>query len=89
MTWENNMTTNSFRAIYNLPPSAKFILYILNRKGETSRKEIINETLLSSRTVGHALKVLLDSNLVEKLKPTIRKHPKSRIDHRIVKYRMA
>ncbi|MHA1309946.1 MAG: MarR family transcriptional regulator [Candidatus Helarchaeota archaeon] len=87
MNWESKVSSKSFRTIYNLPPSAKFILYVLNKKGATSRKDIIDETLLSSRTVGHALKLLLESKLIEKVKPS-RDKPKSRIDNRIVKYRL-
>ena len=88
MTWNDKLSSKSFRTIYNLPPSAKFILYILSSKGPTSRKDIIDETLLSSRTVGHALKILLESELVEKAKPT-RDKPKEKIDHRIVEYQLA
>jgi len=88
MTWEPDLNMKNFRLVYNLPPSAKFILYILNKRGATSRKDIINETLLSSRTVGHALKLLLDTELIEKVKP-IKEKPKSRIDNRIVKYQLA
>ncbi|MHA1270233.1 MAG: hypothetical protein ACTSPY_10640 [Candidatus Helarchaeota archaeon] len=88
MNWENDLSSKTFRTIYNLPPSAKFILYILNKKGATSRKDIINETLLSSRTVGHALKLLLDSNLIVKIRPS-REKPKSKVDNRVVKYQLA
>jgi len=88
MDWKSKLSPKDFRVIYNLPPSAKFILYVLNQDGPKSRKDIINITLLSSRTVGHALKLLLESNLVEKVKPTKEK-PKSKIDNRIVKYRLA
>ena len=88
MTWAKELSSKNFRDIYNLPPSAKFILYVLNKKGATSRKDIISETLLSSRTVGHALKLLLESKLIEKVKPT-REKPKSKVDNRIVKYKLA
>ncbi|NVM55737.1 MAG: hypothetical protein HWN66_18705 [Candidatus Helarchaeota archaeon] len=54
------------REIMKLPPSAKFILFLLKLKGSMNRKRIIQETMMPDRTVGFALKLLLDKNLIEK-----------------------
>ncbi|MHA1269360.1 MAG: hypothetical protein ACTSPY_06185 [Candidatus Helarchaeota archaeon] len=83
MDW--NTQFGNHRELYSLPPSAKFVLYILNIKGSISRKELINQTLLSSRTVGHALKILLDHKLIRK-EGLKKKSRRDKIDKRIVKY---
>ncbi len=54
------------RKVMSLPPSAKFILYLLKLKGPMNRKKIILETLMPDRTVGFALKLLLEENFIEK-----------------------
>ena len=58
------------RAIMKLPPSAKFILYLLKLKGSLNRKRIIQETMMPDRTVGFALKMLLDKGLIYKEDPS-------------------
>jgi DNA-binding transcriptional ArsR family regulator len=84
MMWKEGEYSNIYRRLLKLPPSAKFILYILNEKRrELSRKELINQTLLSSRTIGHSLKILLEMNLIERKKP---RPKKGSYDRRLVKY---
>ncbi|MBD3230437.1 MAG: hypothetical protein GF329_19815 [Candidatus Lokiarchaeota archaeon] len=85
MDWKNSLFASEFRDLYSLPPSAKFVLYILTQKGSVCRKDLIEQTLLSSRTVGHALKVLLDHGYIEKQKPK-KKNRKHKVDKRIVIY---
>ncbi|MHA1649259.1 MAG: hypothetical protein ACTSYB_03615 [Candidatus Helarchaeota archaeon] len=57
------------RKIMKLPPSAKFILYLLKLKGPMNRKKIIQETLMPDRTVGFALKLLLEEGFIQKEDP--------------------
>lgn len=84
MKWKEGEYANIYRKLMGLPPSAKFILYILHeRREELSRKELINQTLLSSRTIGHSLKILLEHKLIERKKP---RPKKGSYDRRIVKY---
>ncbi|TFG05530.1 MAG: hypothetical protein EU536_01445 [Promethearchaeota archaeon] len=52
-----------------LPPSAKFIVYLLKFKGSMNRKSIIQETMMPDRTVGFALKLLLEKSLIHKEQP--------------------
>ena len=54
------------RKILELPPSAKFILYLLKLKGPMNRKWIIQETMMPDRTVGFALRLLLHEGLIER-----------------------
>ena len=81
------------REIMKLPPSAKFIIHLLKMKGVMNRKQIIKETMMPDRTVGFALKKLLEKNLIQKvdsnfLKGPItqrkRRHPRQ--DRRITNY---
>lgn len=81
------------REIMRLPPSAKFILYLLKLKGPMNRKRIIKETLMPDRTVGFALKLLLDKNLISKEDPTTsngnsvtRQRRRQKQDRRITNY---
>jgi DNA-binding transcriptional ArsR family regulator len=55
------------RELFKLPPSAKFILFLLKLKGPLNRKRIIQETMMPDRTVGFALKKLLEKELIEKV----------------------
>ncbi len=59
------------REIMKLPPSAKFILYLLKFRGAMNRKRIIQETMMPDRTVGFALKLLLEKNLIRKEDPSL------------------
>ena len=82
------------REIMKLPPSAKFILYLLKLKGPMNRKRIIQQTLMPDRTVGFALKLLLDKNLIYKEDPseswkrTQGKRKRRRQDRRITNYNL-
>ncbi len=49
-----------------LPPSAKLVLKILEYQGYLTQKQIIAETLLPSRTVRHALSILITEGFVKK-----------------------
>ena len=65
-----NKFSNQFsvrREIMKLPPSAKFILYLIKLRGPLNRKRIIEETLMPDRTVGFALKMLMDKNFIHKV----------------------
>ncbi|MBD3230443.1 MAG: hypothetical protein GF329_19845 [Candidatus Lokiarchaeota archaeon] len=68
MDWKRGIYANYYREIRNLPPSAKFVMYILNHLGSATRKDLIRQTLLSSRTIGNALKTLKDLDLIKKEK---------------------
>ena len=84
------------RDLLKLPPSCKFVLYLLKQKGPLNRKRIIFETNMPDRTVGFAIRMLLkkgfinkeDSNSANKelLKERRRRH---KIDHRIASYNIA
>ncbi len=52
--------------IESLPPSAKFLFKLLNYEGTLTQKEIIDESSLPSRTVRHALNILLNKELIAK-----------------------
>ena len=83
------------RELMKLPPSAKFILFLLKLKGPLNRKRIIEETMMPDRTVGFALKLLVKSRLVKKEAPsayvktkTHRGRKKRKIDRRITNYNL-
>ncbi|MHA1263862.1 MAG: hypothetical protein ACTSRS_01385 [Candidatus Helarchaeota archaeon] len=70
--FQSKKTLTSFfqkREIMKLPPSAKFILYLLKFRGPLNRKRIIQETMMPDRTVGFALKMLLEKQLIKKEEP--------------------
>ena len=50
-----------------LPPSSKFVLYLLKRIGPLTQKDITKKTLLPKRTVVYSLKKLHDENFIKKL----------------------
>ena len=50
----------------DLPPSAKLVLKVLEYQGQLSQKEIIEETMLPSRTVRYALSLLMSEGVVMK-----------------------
>jgi DNA-binding MarR family transcriptional regulator len=87
MDWKRTSFNDDMRKLYKLPPSGKFVLYILNDQEIASRKQLINQTLLSSRTIGHALKLLLQEGYIKKEKPK-KKHPGDNIDNRRILYRL-
>lgn len=83
------------REINQLPPSAKFIIYLLKMKGTLNRKEIIQNTMMPDRTVGFALKLLKEKSLIEvvdprTLIPALSQRRKRRIkpDRRITNYKL-
>jgi DNA-binding MarR family transcriptional regulator len=49
----------------DLPPSAKLVLKVLEYKGALTQKEIIEESMLSARTVRYALERLEEIGVVE------------------------
>jgi len=50
--------------ILDLPPSAKFVLKILEYEGELTQRDIVEKTLLPPRTVRYALSILLKKGLI-------------------------
>ncbi len=48
-----------------LPPSAKLVLKVLEYNEELTQKELVEETLLPSRTVRYALSRLESSHLIK------------------------
>ncbi len=56
----------SLLANMDLPPSAKFILKILEYEGQLTQKEIIEKTMLPSRTVRNALSILIRKGLIQR-----------------------
>jgi len=56
------------KKLYNAPPSVKYIYRLLELIGPMSRTEIEEESLLPPRTVGYALRILLDKRLITKAK---------------------
>lgn len=56
--------------LISLPPSSKFILYLLKQNGPLSKGEILNKSLLPKRTVAYALSVLQEKSFIKKLKDT-------------------
>ena len=56
----------SRQRLNSLPPSSKFILYILKRTGPLSQKEIIKKSLLPKRTVVFSLRKLFEENFIRK-----------------------
>ena len=94
---ERNLGSHFYqkREIMRLPPSAKFIMYLLRMKGAMNRKRIIQETLMPDRTVGFALKLLLEKNLIKKedrdgiMNPSSgQRRRRHKRDRRITKYNL-
>jgi len=54
------------KELADMPPSAKFVLKMLEMKGPMSAKELAKATLLPERTVRHALSELARSGLIRK-----------------------
>ena len=74
------------REIFGLPPSAKFILFLLRTKGPLNRKQIIQETLMPERTVGFAMKKLLEKSLIQKVDPNYSRYNNSQQKKKYRKY---
>ncbi len=56
----------SLMANMDLPPSAKFILKILEYEGQLTQKEIAEKTMLPSRTVRNAISILMRRGLIKR-----------------------
>jgi DNA-binding MarR family transcriptional regulator len=81
-----------YEKILNLPPAAKFILYILDVKKLLTRTQIIRETLLPKRTVGASLTILIDEGFISKVcgkeLQTLDCNYRKKIDYREVFYKL-
>ncbi|MHA1589211.1 MAG: hypothetical protein ACTSVA_01220 [Candidatus Njordarchaeales archaeon] len=51
--------------IMSLPPSAKFVLKVLEYEGPLTQKDLIEKTMLPDRTVRYALSLLISKGLVK------------------------
>ena len=58
------MTEDKHEEIEDLPPSAKLVLKVLEYRGSLTQKQIIEESMLSARTVRYALERLEDIGVV-------------------------
>ncbi|MUV58125.1 Winged helix-turn-helix DNA-binding [Halogeometricum rufum] len=52
------------RTLENLPPSAKFVHFVLERESHLTQGELTDRTQLSTRTVRDALRKLEDADIV-------------------------
>ena len=52
--------------LISLPPSSKFILYLLKKKGILNQQDIIKSSLLPKRTVVFSLKKLKEGSFIRK-----------------------
>ncbi|QSG14959.1 ArsR family transcriptional regulator [Halapricum desulfuricans] len=59
------MTESDGEAITDLPPSAKLVFKVLEYKGPLTQKGIVEESMLSARTVRYALERLEEVGVVE------------------------
>lgn len=53
------------KQLLDLPPSAKLVFWVLEEKGPLTKKQIAEETLLSSRTVRYALNQLDEIDVID------------------------
>lgn len=60
------MTANDSVKVDDLPPSAKLVYKTLEYNGELTQQQIIEESLLPSRTVRYALQRLQETGTVTK-----------------------
>jgi len=51
--------------IQNLPPSAKLVAFVLQHNGKLSKQELVEETLLSERTVRLGIEKLQQADVVK------------------------
>lgn len=58
------------KKLISLPPSSKFILYLLKRNGPLTQKDIIRSSLLPKRTVVFSIKKLYEENFIRKFGDT-------------------
>jgi DNA-binding MarR family transcriptional regulator len=59
------MSDSDGETIGDLPPSAKLVYKVLEYKGPMTQKGIVEESMLSARTVRYALERLEDIDIVE------------------------
>jgi DNA-binding MarR family transcriptional regulator len=59
------MVETDGEGLADLPPSAKLVFKVLEYKGPLTQKGIVEESMLSARTVRYALERLDDIGLVE------------------------
>lgn len=52
-------------ALEDLPPSAKLVFKVLEYNGSLTQKQIVNESMLSARTVRYALERLQEIDIVD------------------------
>jgi transcription initiation factor IIE alpha subunit len=57
-------TQSELKDIDDLPPSAKLVFKVLEYKGSLTQKEIVEESMLSARTVRYALERLEELEVV-------------------------
>jgi DNA-binding MarR family transcriptional regulator len=62
---------SNYEKLISLPPSCKFVLYLLKTRGSLTQKDIIKKSLLPKRTVVFSLGKLYKGNFIKKL-PSIR-----------------
>jgi DNA-binding MarR family transcriptional regulator len=58
------MSQSTREEIEDLPPSAKLVLKVLEYRGSLTQKQIIEESMLSARTVRYALERLEEIGVV-------------------------
>ncbi len=59
------MSQTEREEIDDLPPSAKLVFKVLEYKGSLTQKQIVDESMLSARTVRYALERLEDIGVVD------------------------
>lgn len=59
------MTETTTEELQDLPPSAKLVYKVLEHEGSLTQKRIVDESMLSPRTVRYALERLADIDVVE------------------------
>lgn len=59
------MTGTDAEALEDLPPSAKLVFKVLEYNGSLTQKQIVEESMLSARTVRYALERLQKLGVVE------------------------
>lgn len=59
------MAGTDVEGIEDLPPSAKLVFKVLEYNGSLTQKQIVEESMLSARTVRYALERLQDLGIVD------------------------
>ncbi|KYH27577.1 hypothetical protein HAPAU_02450 [Halalkalicoccus paucihalophilus] len=59
------MTDSETETVEDLPPSAKLVFKVLEYNGSLTQKQIVNESMLSARTVRYALERLENIDIVD------------------------